>query len=295
MRASITAILYRTFTYIFSPISYVRGKCFTRVRLAASRAAGAATAPVPWVRRLFLAWGNQCLACHACQECFAKSRSRSRHSTLLLEPRFFQFRSRWIMDSLLEDITLDARLRLEKKIRDSNRTLTAISSERRKTIDVDGVHRQLFPDLPPNSILRDLSSLSRFLSAKSLLRLHRSGDFCLVAPLQRCTDSLSFSKLSSMLSSSGVSQPAWLKNDFSAVSDQLLLPFARHGDSCFWQVACLSPGTDVSQFCSMPLVTSLPLVDIIITGKTQKHKQASNIRMDRLIDGQHKNTRKSSV
>ena len=144
-----TAILYRTFTYIFSPISYVRGKCSTRVRLAASRAAGAATAPVPWVRRLFLAWGNQCLACHACQECFAKSRSRSRHSTLLLEPRFFQFRSRWIMDSLLEDITLDARLRLEKKIRDSNRTLTAISSERRTTIDVDGVHRLVFQQLFP--------------------------------------------------------------------------------------------------------------------------------------------------
>ena len=70
-----------------------------------------------------------------------------------------------------------------------------------------------------------------------------------------------------MLSSSGVSQPAWLKNDFSAVSGQLLLPLARHGDSCFWQVACLSPGTDVSQFCSMPLVTSLPLVDDIVAAQ----------------------------
>ena len=70
------------------------------------------------------------------------------------------------METLLEDLTVNLRERIQKKIRDVNRTLSYLTAARVKSIDVDGVHslvfRRAFPDLSQHCVIRDLSSLVSF-------------------------------------------------------------------------------------------------------------------------------------
>ena len=91
------------------------------------------------------------------------------------------------MDNLLSDLCLDLKDRLFTKMRDANRTLSSLSSERRKMVELDGVHwavlRRVFPEFPTSVIARDLSSLCGPFPPQSLLCMHPSGDFCLIAPI----------------------------------------------------------------------------------------------------------------
>ena len=171
------------------------------------------------------------------------------------------------MEALLTDLSLDLKHRLSVKLRDSNRTLTSITAERVKKVCVDGVHGAVFdatfPDLPRNSRLRDLSSLTSLFPLESLVRVHRSGDFCLVCPVSQCAEAVSPPRLLSLLSSASIAPPPWMKDDFAVRTGQLLLPLSRHGKSAFVQVAIPYPGEhpDIREgsFPRVPLSSRLPL------------------------------------
>ena len=70
------------------------------------------------------------------------------------------------METLLEDLTVNLRERIQKKIRDVNRTLSNLTAARVKSIDLDSVHslvfRRAFPDLSQHCVIRELSSLVSF-------------------------------------------------------------------------------------------------------------------------------------
>ena len=168
-----------------------------------------------------------------------------------------------MMDSLFSDLCCDLRERLFVKLRDANRTMTTLSSERRKTVELDGVHSSVFhgvfPHFPRSCIVRDLCTLAGPIPPKSLLRVHPSGDFCLIAPIQQCRTSLSYHQLLSSLSSSNVVPPTWLKEGFSVLEGQLLIPLSLHGESSFYQVACPSPGEELSSELSTTSIHPFPV------------------------------------
>ena len=127
------------------------------------------------------------------------------------------------MESLLRDLSADLRERLEIKLRYSNRMLSSLMAEHVKRIEIDGVHQRVFSDVFPllssHCVLRDLSSVSSF-SPKSLLRVHPPGDFCLVAPVMQCGESVAYDRLMSLMLESNVDLHlcVWMKDGFSVCS-----------------------------------------------------------------------------
>lgn len=149
---------------------------------------------------------------------------------------------------MVADLVSDVRSRLETKIFDVNRTLANLTASRIKSVDVDGVHRivfaRAFPSINHHCVLRDLESVAQMLSPAALLRCHRSGDFCLVAPLQKCAEALSSDRVAGLLDGAGIVQPVWMGSNFSVAQGQVVMPLCRHGLSSFIQVACPYPGED---------------------------------------------------
>ena len=188
---------------------------------------------------------------------------RKEQFLLLPQIRFYSLSSFFMMDSLFSDLCCDLRERLFVKLRDTNRTMTTLSSERRKTVELDGVHSSVFhgvfPHFPRSCIVRDLSTLAGPIPPKSLLRVYPSGDFCLIAPIQQCRTLLSYHQLLSSLSSSNVVPPNWLKEGFSVLEGQLLIPLSLHGESSFYQVACPAPGEELSSELSTTSIHPFPV------------------------------------
>ena len=137
------------------------------------------------------------------------------------------------MEALEIDLSLELKERLSVMLRDSSRTLASLTAERVKKVCVDVVHSAVFdamlPEIPCHCRLRDLSSLTSLFPLHSLVCFHHSGNFCLVCPVSRCSESLPAPHLMSLLSTASIPPPPWMKVGFAVRSVQLLLLLARHG------------------------------------------------------------------
>ena len=105
--------------------------------------------------------------------------------------------------ALLSSVMLDFERRLTTKLFDVNRTVSALTSEKRRLVLVENVpeivFRRCFNGVMCGSAAAPttLSELLSIVPAHSLVRRHHAGDFCLIAPLFKCTHHFSNSSLTS--------------------------------------------------------------------------------------------------
>ena len=98
---------------------------------------------------------------------------------------------------------LDFERRLTTKLFDVNRTVSALTSEKRRLVVVENVPEIVFRRCLDGVMCgraaapTTVSELLSIVPAHSLVRRHHAGDFCLIAPLFKCTHHFSNSSLTS--------------------------------------------------------------------------------------------------
>ena len=107
-----------------------------------------------------------------------------------------QKRPRLQLECLFGDLLEDLERQITVKLFDANRTLTSLTAEHRRTIDLDHIHAQVFEaglrgkmKGNPRSI-NLLSSLVEVLPSHSIVRRHPRGDFCVIAPVMVCSHTI---------------------------------------------------------------------------------------------------------
>ena len=119
-----------------------------------------------------------------------------------LSDGFYLRRSLALMDPSADDLIcflnnmlLDFERRLCTKLFDVNRTLTALSSEARRSVVVEHVPELIFERAIKESLggrkemtVRTVEQLLQVVPAHALVRKHYSGDFCIMLPLLRCVN-----------------------------------------------------------------------------------------------------------
>ena len=153
---------------------------------------------------------------------FYLKRSRSRRPPLASQ-----------LEGLFDNLPLDFERRLTCKIFDVNRTLTALSSEVRRSVLIEDVPELVFErgmkaamDGSVDFVVRTMDQLTRIVPPHSVVRKHYAGDFCIVAPILRCTTSIPYSTLQDL-----PSPP--LTSNFSASKQEIFValgvsPFSPH-------------------------------------------------------------------
>lgn len=109
-----------------------------------------------------------------------------RHSLSLPDPSSDE------LPSLFRNLLLDFERRLSTKIYDVNRTLTALSSEMRRSVVVENVPNLIYERAlagklgGKEAVIRTVKELLKVVPPQMVVRKHYAGDFCLAFPVLKC-------------------------------------------------------------------------------------------------------------
>ena len=136
--------------------------------------------------------------------------------------------------SLLQGLLLDFERRLSRKIFDVNRTLTALSSELRRSITVENVPNIVLERAfagrlcgKPKTDVSTVEELLTFVPPHMLVRKHYAGDFCLALPIFKCVSALPSSSFT-------LHNATPLSPNFFAAEGELFVPLrtSSFSDKC---------------------------------------------------------------
>ena len=100
------------------------------------------------------------------------------------------------LECVFSDMLEELERQVTVKLFDANRTLTHLTAEHRRTIEVDNIHVDIFECgllekmKGRNRTVNLLSALVEVLPAHSIIRRLPKGDFCIIAPVMICNTTL---------------------------------------------------------------------------------------------------------
>ena len=175
------------------------------------------------------------------------------------------------VDSFFRDSLEELERQITVKIFDANRTLTSLTAEHRRTVEIDGIHTFTFEAAllekmrGKDTTVNTLSALVKVLPAHSIVRRHPKGDFCVIAPVMMSNKTLSHDYLAS-LSDSALWTP-----EFSCEEGELFVPLAISSHSPdFVEVLSPNPGPAPEIVPSHYQTTAIPVANVNLTFPLEK-------------------------